>query len=227
MKSERIITACSECAKNFRVSAVKLGKSMECKGCGSSFVIAELEATEASATRVEKPTKSKASASGNATKTNITKDEQPLVTLKHHDFKDDFEITHPDEIMSKAQGNSLLLTLIFSIIAHFIVLTCLSMGYIQDALKYETIFPKDAIAEESKTKRLAAKKAKAEAAEKKRAEAQAAAAKAAEEAVIKPKKIDTTGKNGKKKLSKIEQEIQETSDERPSISDLDSIDDDF
>ncbi|MFT5128468.1 MAG: hypothetical protein ACI8W8_002079 [Rhodothermales bacterium] len=140
----------------------------------------------------------------------------PAVKLRRIDFDDDFTVAHPDEILTKARSRPMSMTLVLSVVFHVILLGLLSIGYIRDAAHYETIYPKAAKAEAVKQQRIEEKKAKAAEDAKKQSEA-AAKAQAARPNATK------TGKP----VSKIEKELQETSNERPVSSDLDSIDDDL
>ena len=216
--SEKIVTSCPACDKKHRVLAEEVGVTITCSGCGQSF-----EITSPDAHPVQPVSDSS------------------VVALRRADFADDFETVHPDEIMTNVSKNSLVTTLGISLIFHLVLLTSFSVGYIQDSFHYKTLTPKLAKQAEAKEKRMAEMKKKAEEAAKRRASVQAEAEKQVREDNEKREAqqsaspalstsqndIPNVKASEEKYVPEILKDINEISDERPTTSDLFSIDDDF
>lgn len=209
---DKVKVVCPECGKEYNVSPSMLGKKVKCKGCGHSFVMEESSDGGSSSSPPSAAQAPPASApKGQAVKV---------------DLKENFTAPNPDALMGKISKSGLTLNFIFSLLLHVGLIGGLSVGFIQLCIKYNSMDPKAIIAEEE----VAKKKAEEERLRKERQEKakQEALQKAKDEAERKKREAEEA-KNGKasgntSNMSEIEKTLQETSDERPTTSSLDSID---
>lgn len=210
--SRNVDISCTECGQIYEIKDEEIGEIMNCSECDAEFEAVECEDEDI----VEVSIPEKKQKDSNAV--------VPAVKLSRTDFKDEMKITHPDTIMAKVQGGSITKTVLLSTVVHVVLLTIFSIGYIRNAVHYKTLFPQGAIEEEAKEKRLAEKKAAAELKQKEKEKKEAEAAIAAKQLKAQTKPQVQNNEPGK---SKIEKELNETSDERPKASSLDSIDDEL
>lgn len=193
----KLETSCEHCGKTYKLAPEKEGKSVTCKKCGEKF-------------KVVFSTPSSSTSDGVS--------EQDLETFRNLDnYK-------PDELMYSVSKSRMTMTFLLSLVVHLIFIALLSVPFISNCIKYNTLDPSTVIAEINKKKEEEAKKLDKE---KKKAER---LKKLQEEAELKQKAETKENKNkqeGGKKLSKIEESLQETSDERPESSSLDGIDDEL
>jgi len=122
----------------------------------------------------------------------------------------------PDALMGRINGMSFFAMFIVSLLIHTALIGATSVGFIQNCVKYQTIYPDRVIREE-------VKKQRAEERAKKRLERQAEDAKQVAKQKAKDKK---DGKPSTKPATKIEQKINQKSTTLPAKSgvSLDDID---
>ena len=122
----------------------------------------------------------------------------------------------PDTLMGKINGLSFFTMFIVSLLIHTALIGATSVGYIQNCVKYQTIYPRRVIRQEAKERQ-------AEERARKRTDRQTEDAKQVAGQNAKDKKA---GKSTTKPLSKIEQKINQKSTTLPAKSSvgLDDID---
>jgi len=131
---------------------------------------------------------------------------------------DDFVAVEPDSLMAAVSQTKLRHTLVLSLIGHLVVVLLLSLGNFGLCIKYRTVSLKSAMEQRDIAAKEMATAQQAEEAAARRAELKAKADAAAPTA-------GTTNAKTNAAQPKVLQDINEVSDERPTESSLDSIDD--
>ena len=135
--------------------------------------------------------------------------------------EDVFQTVHPDTLIAHISRPPILKVFAISLALHVALIAILSIGNVVMCVKYKTFSVTDAVAKHAE----ALKEEKAS--EKKAADTKRdAAQKAKREAERGPETVDAAEKPAKEK-SPIEEEMEETSNERPkeSTMSLDDVDD--
>ncbi len=215
---------CSKCKRKLS-GPEEGGQVASCPGCGAGVHVKMVGCSDCDTSmavvtdpsRVAAPPPAAGAASG------------PTKFRLRHVDDDDIETVEPDGLMSAVSKSRLSWTLIVSIIVHVVVILLLSTGVVALCVRYKMVNPVKAIEKRESDKKEEAERKKVE---KEEARRQKLVERAKREALRKEeeekKKAEEAKKAEKDKpVPQVIKDITETSDERPTESGLDSIDDDL
>jgi hypothetical protein len=211
-------TAQCGCGKRYRVAAEKRGRKLKCHACGDVY-LAEPAPPKARATPSE----------GSAVKPTAHAD-HPAEHTAHADVPRvassvapgmsravTSEPVNPAPLLKDLSRGNLPVLIAVALVLHIMIIGVTSVGHISLCLKYHTLWPKPVMKkerEEEEKRKLEEKQVQQQKAmeEKQAADATAQGTKKAEGPSARP--TTDENKNGKPK-SKIEQTLEEKSNERP------------
>ena len=214
---------CPFCKQEYVVTDEILGARVTCPNpeCEKTFAAAA-EEPSTPAVDIEEPSPREKDAAPSAPPSDTSGSK--LRKMK----ADGFKVVHPDTLIAHISQSPILKTFAIAVAIHVVLIAVLSIGNVVMCLKYKTFSVTGAVAEhaamlqEQKVAEKKAERAKTQAAQKSKRDAQAGS-----DAGKEPRSVGSQADGTEQatpEKSAIEQELEETSSERPTESSM-SLDD--